>query len=440
MRFTPWATRLALTLSLSATAFLTACGGGGGGGGSAQIRLVNATASFATIDLSVNDKTVNSKVASGTASEYASADSGAQTVRVLAGDASNSVVAISPTLAGGTNYTVFAYGFASSVRVSLLEDTQAAAESGKSKLLVQNLALDAGPVDVYLLGPNDNVDTVTASVTNLNAGAGSGYITLNAGTYRVRVTGTGKRSDLRLDVPAATLDSTGVHALMLTSASSGTLVNAVQLTQKGAVKAFANTLTRVRAVNALSGTPLVAASVNGTALLPASLPPNVSEYATLPAGAGNATVTVNGAAIGVTSQTLAAGGDYTLLISGTPATAAGVWINDDNRLPTTSGTAKIRLINGLSDPSAVTTLNVDFTAVVSNVLPGTASAAQTINTGTTGSLITVNSPLQLTPLYNPATGISTSGVTQLTSGGVYTIFVMGDPKANPVAGKLAKDR
>ena len=59
MRFTPWATRLVLTLSLSATAFLTACGGGGSGS-TAQVRLLNATQSYAQLDLTVNDKTIKS--------------------------------------------------------------------------------------------------------------------------------------------------------------------------------------------------------------------------------------------------------------------------------------------------------------------------------------------------------------------------------------------
>ncbi|HEY8880415.1 MAG TPA: DUF4397 domain-containing protein [Roseateles sp.] len=440
MRFTPWATRLVLTLSLSATAFLTACGSGGSGGGSTQVRLLNATQSYPSLDLTVNDKTINSKVAYGTVGEYGSVDTANTATKILAGDAGTSISAATPSLNTSPNYTFIAYGFAGAVRTSLLEENQTAPDTGKAKLLILNLAPDAGQLDVYVMGASDTPDTATAAVTALNGGSGSGYISFNSGTFRVRVTGTTKRNDLRLDIPAVTLDSAGVHTLVLTSASSGTLVNGIQLTQKGAAKAFANTLARVRAVNALAGTPIVAASVNGTTLLPASLPPNVSEYVSLTAGGGNATVTVNGAAIGVTSQTLAAGGDYTLLISGTAGTAAGVWVTDDNRLPAVSGTAKIRLINGLSDPTAVTTLNVDYTAIVSNVLPGTASAAQTVSTGTTGSLITVNSPLQLAPLYNPATGISSSGLTQLSSGGVYSVFVMGDPKATTVAGKLAKDR
>ena len=55
----------------------------------------------------------------------------------------------------------------------------------------------------------------------------------------------------------------------------------------------------------------------------------------------------------------------------------------------------------------------------------------------TGSVVTVNSPLQSDALYNPSLG-TTSGLTPLTANGVYTIFVMGDPAAPK--GKFSKDR
>ena len=94
MRFTPWATRLVLTLSLSATAFLTACGGGGGDGGSnTQVRLLNATRSYAQLDLQVNDKTINSKVAYATVGEYGGVDTTATATKVTTSDVGTSVSA-----------------------------------------------------------------------------------------------------------------------------------------------------------------------------------------------------------------------------------------------------------------------------------------------------------------------------------------------------------
>ncbi|MFG6467186.1 DUF4397 domain-containing protein [Roseateles sp. BYS87W] len=437
MRFTPWATRLVLTLSLSATAFLTACGGGGGSGSTAQVRLLNATQSYAQLDLTVNDKTINSKVAYATVGEYGGVDTNNTATKVLTSDVGTSISATTPTLSGGNNYTYISYGFAGAIRTSLLQEAETAPDTGKAKLLVLNLAPDAGALDVYVTASADALDTATPVTSNLQGGSGSGYNLINAGTFRVRVTGyTKKGNDLRLDIPAITLDSASVNTLILTATNGGVLVNGMQLVQKGAVKNYANSLTRVRAVNALAGTPIVAASVNGNNILPASLPPNTTDYYSFTAGASTTSITVNSIPLTVGSPSFAAGGDYTLLIWGDASAPQLSVLSDDNRLPTVSGNVKMRLVNGLSVAGSVASLNIDFQAQASNVLPGTSSAPVSIGSST-GSVVTVNSPLKVDALYNPSAGTS-SGLTPLTANGVYTIFVMGDP--NAPKGKLSKDR
>jgi len=437
MRFTPWATRLVLTLSLSATAFLTACGGGGGSGSTAQVRLLNATQSYAQLDLTVNDKTINSKIGYASVGDYGGVDTSNTATRVLESSVGTSISATTPTLAGGTNYTFISYGFAGAVRTSLLEESQAAPDANKAKLVVLNLAPDAGALDVYVTPSTDALDTATPLTSNLQGGSGSGYIQINSGTFRVRVTGYSKKGeDLRLDIPAVTFDSTTVNSLILTATNGGVLVNGMHLVQKGAVKSYPNTLTRVRAVNALAGTPIVATTVNGNNILPASLPPNTSNYFSFTSGASTTSITVNSIPLNVTSPVFAAGGDYTLLIWGDAATPQLAVLSDDNRLPTVSGNVKMRLVNGMSVAGTVASLNVDYQSQANNVLPGTSSTPVNISSST-GSVVTVNSPLKVDALYNPSSG-TTSGLTPLTANGVYTIFVMGDPN-NP-KGKFSKDR
>ncbi|MCF8206569.1 MAG: DUF4397 domain-containing protein [Methylotenera sp.] len=436
MRFTPWATRLVLTLSLSATAFLTACGGGGGGS-TAQVRLLNATQSYAQLDLTVNDKTINSKIAYATVGDYGGVDTANTATRVLESSVGTSVSATTPTLAGGTNYTYVSYGFAGAVRTSLLEESQAAADANKAKLIVLNLAPDAGSLDVYVTATGDALDTATPLTANLTGGASSGFNLINSGTFRIRVTGYSKKGeDLRLDIPSITFDSTSVNWVILTSTTSGVLVNGMHMVQKGAVKNYPNTLTRVRAVNALAGTPVVSTTINGNNILPASLPPNTSNYFSFASGASTTTITVNSIPLNVTVPAYAAGTDYTLLVWGTAAAPQLSVLSDDNRLPTVSGNVKIRLINGLSVPNTVASLNVDYQSQANNVLPGTSSVPANVSSST-GSVVTVNSPLQSDALYNPSLG-TTSGLTPLTANGVYTIFVMGDPAAPK--GKFSKDR
>lgn len=430
MRFTPWATRLALTLSLSATAFLTACGGGGGGSSNTQVRLLNATQSYASLDLSVNDKTINSKVAYATVGTYGDVDTNASATRVLESTVGTSVSATTPTLTSGSNYTFISYGWAGAVRTTLLQEAETAPDSGKAKLLILNLAPDAGNVDVYVTTPNEPIETATAAAVNIAGGSGSGYVQLNSGTFQVRVTGYNRRTDLRLNIPSLTLDSASVNTLILTATDGGLLVNGMRMVQKGAVTNFANTQSRMRTVGALSGGATVSATVNGQTMLPTALSPSLGEYQTTTSGAATLAVNINGSPITVAAPTLKAGGDYTLLVWGDAATPKISVITDDNRLPSISGNVKVRLINALASAPSGLTLNLDYSAVASNVLPGTSSTPASTSS-TTASLLEVSTPTSITPVFR-RTDLA------LVANGVYTVFVFPNPTA--ADGTLRKER
>ncbi|MCE4540206.1 DUF4397 domain-containing protein [Pelomonas sp. P7] len=398
MRFTPWATRLALTLSLSATAFLTACGSGGGSGSNTQVRLLNATRSYAALDLTVNDKTINSKIAYAAVGDYGTVDTNNTATKVLTSDVGTSIAATTPTLTGGSNYTYITYGFAGAIRTTLLQENQDAPDANKAKLLVLNLAPDAGAMDVYVTTAADcSLASETALTTNLQGGAGSGYIQINSGTFRVCATGYNQRGDLRLEIPAITLDSASVNTLILTATDGGVLVNGITLVQKGAVKNFANTQARVRTVAALTNGSTVTSSINNkTMFSAAAISPLISNYVTTTSGASTLSVNVNGLGISFTPPTLTAGGDYTLLIWGDASAPKMSVLSDDNRLPTVSGNVKIRLVNAL--PTLSSSLNVDFSTIASNVAPGTASTPTSISS-TTSSQVDVTVPTSAASIY-----------------------------------------
>ncbi|RZJ08322.1 MAG: DUF4397 domain-containing protein [Rubrivivax sp.] len=391
MRFTPCATRLALTLSLSAMAFLTACGGKDGGGSSTQVRLLNATRSYSQLDLSVNDKTVNSKVAYASAGEYASVDTSTTATRVLTSDVGTSVSATTPTLTADTNYTYITYGFAGAIRTTLLQEGETAPEANKAKLLVLNLAPDAGALDVYATtAANCDLLNETALTTNLAGGSGSGYVQLNSGTFRICVTGYNKRSDLRLNVAGFTLDSASVNTLILTASDGGVLVNGISMVQKGAVKNFASTQSRVRTVAAVTGAGSVSSTINGKVMFNSAISPLVSDYITVDSGASTLVVAVDGVAKSFPAPTLAAGKDTTLLIWGDKTAPSLSVLDDDNRLPTVVGEVKVRLVNALNVSGAG--LNVSFGSVASNVAAGSASGFGTASSSTTGVQVDLTVP------------------------------------------------
>ncbi len=426
MRFKTWA----WGLSVATAALLAACGGGSDSS-SAQMRLLNASIGYAALDMAVDSTTVNSGVAYAGVGSYADVKTDATGTEVQSNNVGSTLASSTPTLASGSHYTMIAYGSAGSVRTTLLQEDQDVPASGKSKLLVLNLAPDAGAMDVYVTGADDSLDTASTVASGIATGSGSGYITLNSGTFRVRLTAASTKSDLRLDIPSITLPSAGVSTLILTGSTGGVLVNGIQLLQQGATNNFPNTTARARLVAAVGGSALVSGSIGQTPLMPTSVAPTIGDYTTVTAGTAALSVYVNGTLMSFTNPALTAGSDYTLMVWGTAAEPKLAVLTDDNRLPTSpTTTAKIRLVNGVASATTGLTLNVDYSALASNVVAGTSSTPQT-TPASTSALLTVTSPSATTPVYS----LSELGI---QAGYVYTVFVMGD--SNTMVGSLRRER
>ncbi|WP_377158782.1 DUF4397 domain-containing protein [Roseateles sp. UC29_93] len=426
MRFKTWA----WGLSVATAALLTACGGGSDSS-SAQMRLLNASIGYAALDMAVDSTTVNSGVAYAGVGSYADVKTDATGTEVQSNNVGSTLASSTPTLAAGSHYTMIAYGSAGSVRTTLLQEDQDAAATGKSKLLVLNLAPDAGAMDVYVTGADDSLDTASTVASGIATGSGSGYITLNSGTFRVRITAASSKTDLRLDIPSITLPSAGVSTLILTGSTGGVLVNGIQLLQQGAPSNFPNSTVRARLVAAVGGSALVSGSIGQTSLMPTSVAPTIGDYTTVAAGTADLSVYVNGALMSFTKPALTAGSDYTLMVWGTAADPKLAVLTDDNRLPTSpTTTAKIRLVNGVASATTGLTLNVDYSALASNVVAGTSSSPQA-TAASTSALLTVTSPSSTTPVYS----LSELGI---QAGYVYTVFVMGD--SNAMVGSLRRER
>lgn len=425
--------RLVIGVAVSAAvSLLAACGGGGSSddSGNAQIRLVNASSAYSTLDLTVNDSNVATSVAYGAASAYASTKAG-ESVTSLVKSGGVTISSLQPTLAKGSHYSLITYGWSGNMKSTILQEEEAAPADNFSKLLVLNLAPDAGTLDIYLTQNTDSLDNATPTVSAIAGGSSSGYTTISSGTYRVRVTGSGKKSDLRLDIPSIALTSKQIGSLVITPTPGGVLVSSMLMTQQGSVAAHGARNARARVVAAMADNAQVNATLGGITLLPNQPAPSIGEYQIVAAGQPSLLVTVNGQALPVATPALTAGNDYTVLVWGEPGAPQISLLSDDNRLPTTSGTAKFRIINGVARLNAGLTMTLDYSAIASNVLPGTASTIATVNS-TISSQLHINSPTSgTTPVY------SVAGLPVL-SGGIYTVFMMGG--ANSIQGTLRRER
>lgn len=416
---------------------LAACGGGGGGKGDAQIRLLNLSTGYSSLDLITNidgdddddDATQSSGVALETVSDYAGLDPDDYTIK-LKRTGSGSVLRsfAGEQLVEDTINTYVAFGEVGAFGALRLDDTQDDADAGETKLSVANLS-SAGALDVYITDANVDLPDTTPVVSSVSASFAA--IAVDSGTFRLRVTAAGDSSDVRLDIPDFTLADRGVAALIFTSTQGGTLANAIYLPQKGQPTKLVNTKSRLRAAVAVANGASASVQVGGVSVLAAATAGVIgSRYTLLPSGAQPVTIQVNGAAVAVPDVNLSAGADYTLLVWSNAAGTQASLITDDNRLPSGAAQSKLRLLNGMSTLAAPLTLSLDFSPVVEGTLVGQASDAVEVTSGTDRQFDVSNT--------STAAGILTRTGLSLGSASVYTFF-MTDNGGTPI-GVLRRDR
>jgi len=420
-------------LAVVAALWLSGCDDGGGSGRT-SVRLVNVSPGYTSLDLYANtadDETDQQRIAGvayETVSGYTQLESGTYNIKLKRSSVTSTLQTLSSKqLADDTHHTFVAFGSTghfSSIQVS---DDVTPPDSGRAKVQVLNVA-EAGSLDVYLTESSVSLDDATPVVVGVAAGTSSSISTIDSGDYRLRVTGTGEPDDLRLDVPNITLDSKQVVAFLLTATQGGVLVEAHTLPQQGSLTKFANTKARIRGAVGTTAGPVVM-RVGGVGVLNGAVGV-VGNYAQVEAGSVPVTLSVGGSAVAVPNQTLVAGGEYTLLAwtnaSGTQTTLIG----DDNRLPTASGKAKIRVINGLSSLDVPVTLAVNFSPIAEDIALGQASVFTEVDDGTDYQLDVTNT--------DTADNLVTKTSVTLQSAAVYTLFMSAN--GTTVSGTLRKDR
>jgi Domain of unknown function (DUF4397) len=403
---------------------LSGCGGNNNSSSSsASVRLVNGTLTHPSLDLVVNASPAITATASDTASAYVAPASGSTTLQVNDTTSGIALATILPTLTGGNHYTLFAYETAGAVKTVVLNEDTTTPAAGIAQVRIYNVASDAGKLDVYITDPA--LDLANAgSPTSLTTGVvpfSTQYVTQSPGTYRVRVTGYGNKSDLRLDMPI-TIAAQQIGTVLLSPASGGSLLNGSLLIQQATYAATRNTNVRVRLASAVAGAGTkVAASAGSTVIDAGSVAPAFGYYALVPASSA-LNITVNGASVGAPATPLVAGGDMTLFVYGSAAGPTASLLTDDSHLPSDLTTVKLRLINGVTGAVGALTLTANTSLVASGVAPGAASGYVSV----LGSANPMN--LSVTSSSAPGTFYSNKDNT-LNSGSVYTVMLGGDVAA-----------
>ena len=425
MKITPW---LAAAVALGPV--LQACGGGSASDGDGAVRLVNASSAYGALDLYSSDTLLSSAVAPEGAGSYVTLASGTYTLKVKRNGSSTTVNSTDRSVAASTSHTLLAYSTADTLRSVFLTDNETAPTSGAAKLRVFNASTEAGALDVYVTASSATLADSSPTVSALGTERFSSYNEISAGSYRVRVTGSGDKTDLRLDVDGISLADQRIGTLVLTTTPGGVLVNSLFIDQKSTVTGVANPSARIRLVAGAGSNGTVAATINGTSLSSGLRSPTVGAYALVPAGSLSGSVTLEGTALTLPTATLAAGSDSTLLVTSAGGAGTATLIADDNKPAITSTNAKLRLVHGVGALGSSITLTADYSAVATDTPVNSASTPAAITAGTDMRL-EATTPTAASSLFLD------SAVT-LVAGKVYTLFMLGD--ANAPAGVLRRDR
>lgn len=422
---------------------------GCGTGEDASVRLLNASAGYSALDLYFEQggtfgKPQIADVTSGTVSSYAQIVPKSYTAYFTSHGVApaNALTSLKQGLSKNETLTYVAYGDSGEFGEMAIHEDQAAPSGGYTNVEVLNADPDAGSLDVYLTSPGLSLNDASPNFSAVKGGATTGFAAIKSGTYELRITGTGEKSDLRFELPSITLGDQKTLSLIITETPGGYLVNVMALPQKGSLTTYTNSDARIRAVVGLNGS--VTASVGTTALLSAAPEGVIGPYELVPAGSDPVTLTVNGATVAVPDETLSSGQDYTLLIYGAPGAVQESWLADSN-IPPLSGYASVRLVNAMSGSTDPISLSINYLPVATDIPLGSdvpsdsptgTSAYDTLVTATSTGVVTVTDDVTGQTLYAEPNAGDTNYAT-LTSGDVYTMFMFGSTTAP--SGELFQD-
>lgn len=159
-----------------------------------RLRAVHAIADVATTDVYLDGDKVKGALAYKGADGYRDSETGARAVKIRKAGAAADLVSVNQSVQADRDYTIIAYGREAQPKSLALTDDNAAPAAGKGKLRVVHAAAGQPNVDVYVVESADDLEEATAVATNLAPGAASAYVSVDADTYLVILTGVGDKT------------------------------------------------------------------------------------------------------------------------------------------------------------------------------------------------------------------------------------------------------
>jgi hypothetical protein len=179
---------------LGAVLALGLVGCGGDGSDDARLVVLHASPDAPAVDVRVDGDTVINALSFGSASDSIPVNAGARAVAVNAAGTDTTVIAANLELAKDTGYLVVASNKVARIAPIVAVIDGVRPESGQAKVRVLHGAPSAPAVDVYVVAPGASINSATPVLSGVPFAAISGYLTVPAGSYDVKVTLAGTKT------------------------------------------------------------------------------------------------------------------------------------------------------------------------------------------------------------------------------------------------------
>ena len=194
-----------------------------------RVRVVHAISDVPKADVLLDGTKVKAGLDYKSADGYRIGSAGQHAVKVRKENAAADLVSVNQNVQADKDYTIIAYGAEAQPKSIVLTDDNAATAAGKARVRVVHAADGEPNVDVYVVKAQADLATATAAATNIAPGAASAYITKDADTYLVILTGVGNKTAV-LTVQGVDLTNGKVRTIVaLEKAGGGTPLEGVKL-------------------------------------------------------------------------------------------------------------------------------------------------------------------------------------------------------------------
>ena len=158
-----------------------------------RLRAVHASPDAPNVDISVDNSVALADVAFKEFLDYTAVQAGDRNIKVNVTGTATSVIDVTPTLVGGTDYTVLAINFVAAIEPLLLTDDNRLPTPGNVRVRVVHASPDAPNVDVLVDGE--------IVLTNIAFREFSAYLEVPAGARNIKVNATGTATTVIDETP-----------------------------------------------------------------------------------------------------------------------------------------------------------------------------------------------------------------------------------------------